>query len=241
MEASNGYNLHATVFYLTAFAIILPIQLSIGLQRGTYGFLSAMFAGTTLEILAYAARVLLCYEKNQYMMYLVPITIAPTFFSIAIYSSMPRIAGIYGRHILSVSPRTYTMTFVIANLLAMVLQAVGGVIAGFDNLKYSQHGLRIIQVGLAAHLLTMTAFLILTTIFAWNTYKQPWQRAKEYESLRHSIVFKAFILSKCNALHLITLTGKLIRRTNSPPYRDARHLRSHMLSHLRPRCEPQWQ
>lgn len=197
MNSSRDYNLHATVFYLAAFTIVLPLQLSIGLQRRTYGFLSAMFAGLTLEIVAYAARVLLCYDKNQYIiMYLVPITVAPTFISISIYTCMPRIASTYGKNILSVSPRTYMMTFIVADLLTMVLQAVGAVIATFDNMKFSHHGLRIIQVGLAAHLLTLTAFYILTATFAWNTFKQPWQRPKQYEVLRRSIVFSTFISSK---------------------------------------------
>ncbi|KAF2122006.1 RTA1 like protein-domain-containing protein [Lophiotrema nucula] len=196
----SALHLQATLFFFSAFSILLPVQLSIGLQRKTYGFLIAITLGHVLEILAYVARILLHNGQERFaVMYFLPITIAPTLFSTAIYLCLPRIIETYGAHLCPISTRAYHTTLVLADASALVLQAIGGVIAGIDTMSKLDVGLRIVQVGLAAHIVTMAAFVFPTLIFAFNAYKRSTEWAKQFEDLRCSKTFKAFLVGLSSA------------------------------------------
>jgi hypothetical protein len=208
---SLSYSLHATVFFLVAFIIVLPLQLSFGLQRKTYAFLSLSSAGAALEIVAYAARLRLYYGKSQYAaLYLLAITAAPIFLTLGTYTfdCFPRVVRVYGGR----WTRTHSLILVLSEVVAMILQVAGSIVAGLQNLAHLQLGVRVIQVGLAAHMLTMATFMLLAAVIAFKTYKAPGHPAKEYESLRRSLLFKAFIASKSIAHLLFSVLPSLDAR-----------------------------
>jgi hypothetical protein len=62
-------------------------------------------------------------------MYLVTLTIAPSYMSAAIYLCLARIVMVYGDHLSRLQPRTYTIVFCACDIVSLLLQAVGGGIA----------------------------------------------------------------------------------------------------------------
>lgn len=73
------------------------------------------------------------FSKNNFLIYLVTLTIAPAFLSAAIYLCLVRIVVVYGEKRSRFRPRTYTVLFCSCDFLALLLQAIGGAIASIVN------------------------------------------------------------------------------------------------------------
>ena len=84
------------------------------------------------EIIGYIARIAVHsnpFVKTNFLMYLVTLTIAPTFLSAAINLCLARIVVVYGEERSRIRPVTKTLVFCTGDFLALLLQAVGGAIA----------------------------------------------------------------------------------------------------------------
>ncbi|RFU23974.1 hypothetical protein B7463_g12363, partial [Scytalidium lignicola] len=91
-----------------------------------------MICGLLLEVVRYAGRIMLHdnpFDFNNFIIYLVPLTIAPAFLTGALYLCLSRIIIVYGQQISRFSPRTYTITFMTSNFISLVLQGAGGGLA----------------------------------------------------------------------------------------------------------------
>ena len=75
--ASTEYipNLGGNAFYLAWFAALGLVQLAVGVRYHTWTFMTAMLGGCILEVLGYAARVLMhenIFNSNWFLMYVPP-------------------------------------------------------------------------------------------------------------------------------------------------------------------------
>lgn len=124
--------------------------------------------------------------------YIICLTIGPAFFSAAIYLCLARIVVIYGENLSRVRPRTYTITFITCDLIALVLQATGG---GFANSRdTSTMGTHIMIAGLAFQVASLLLFLLLASDFAWRAWSSKDKWSRTHDDVRRSRRFKSFIL-----------------------------------------------
>ena len=65
------------------------------------------------------------FNRNLFIIYIYAITLGPTFISAAIYLCLSRIVVIYDKGISSFKPRTYAISFIIGDFLALSLQGAG--------------------------------------------------------------------------------------------------------------------
>ncbi len=105
--------------------------------------------------------------------YLICVTIAPIFFTASIYLTLSRLLLTYGPHLSPLSARTITISFVAFDIIALILQAVGGALAdtASDNAGRDM-GTHIMVAGLGWQVLSLLAFLAVGGIFAARVWKE---------------------------------------------------------------------
>ena len=123
-------------------------------------------------------------------------TIGPAFFSAAIYLCLARIITVYGEGFSRFSPRTYTITFMIADFVALIFQAAGGAILGGEDPTKTDAGLAIIKTGLAAHLAAISIFVILASELGFRIHRNRDAWNPNFKELQRSWRFKMFLICK---------------------------------------------
>ncbi|CAI7572993.1 unnamed protein product [Penicillium glandicola] len=203
-------SLAGNAFYLAIFTILLVFQLVLGIRYRTWGYLAGLFGGLVLEIIGYAGRLQMHYNPfrfDPYLEYLICLTIGPAFISASIYVCLGRIVVVYGEHISRLRPRTYTIVFILCDLISLLLQAAGGAITSIvdaDQEDLAQAGINIMIAGLASQVASLAIFMVLCLDFAWKVRNSHQKLNPEIHmtDLRNSIRWKAFLAG----LALATLT-----------------------------------
>lgn len=93
--------------------------------------------------------------------------LAPTFFSAAIYSMLGMLITVRGRHYSRLTPAQYLGVFIVADVVSLVVQAVGGALAALalESGKDSQTGTHIMLGGIVLQLGFMIIFCLLAIDF----------------------------------------------------------------------------
>lgn len=183
-------NLAGNAFYLAWFAVLALMQVGLGIHYHTWTYMTAMLGGSVLEMLGYIARVAMhnnIFNFNWFLMYLICLTIAPCFFTAAIYLNFSRIVLLHGQTLAHFKPRTYTYVFIACDVVALVLQAAGGALADTAAEGGSgQMGIDIMIAGLASQVTSLFAFAILCADFAWRVQKNSERSfTRSHEALRN--------------------------------------------------------
>ncbi|KAI5206639.1 hypothetical protein AUEXF2481DRAFT_113182 [Aureobasidium subglaciale EXF-2481] len=193
--------------YLIIFAVFLLAQMGLIWKYRTWGFFVGMFCGLLLEVLGYAGRVTLHgnpFNFDQFVLYLVCLTIGPAFLTASIYLCLGRIVIVYGEGISRFSPKFYTLTFMVCDFLSLLLQAVGGALAATqDDTNPSDTGVNIMIAGLAFQVVSLTIFIALSLEFVFRARKARESDLNfEFFNLRKRTMFRLFPY----ALALATIT-----------------------------------
>ena len=185
---------------LAIFSAFLIAQIALGIRYKTWTFLVGMIGGTALEIVGYIGRVMLyqnVFSKDNFVIYLVGLTIGPAFYSAAIYVCLARIIRIYGASLSFFKPKIITAVFICCDVVSLILQAAGGAIVSVTDDKHtSDIGLDIMIAGLAFQVVTTTIFIIICLQIVYSVRKYPERINVESESLRLSRKFKLFSCGK---------------------------------------------
>ncbi|KAF5708557.1 RTA [Fusarium mundagurra] len=196
-------NLGGNIFYLTCHALLIVPQIYWGIRHKTWGYLFGMFCGHVLEMVGFAARIRMHFGQGGFLTYIIAITIGPAFFSAAIYLCLARIITVYGQSYSRFSPRVYTITFMLFDFVALVLQAAGGSMLGSDERHTINVGLQVMKAGLAAHLAGISIFVILACELAFRIFRRQEGWEPKFRQLQRSWRFNLFI--SCLTIATITI------------------------------------
>lgn len=133
--------------------------------------------------------------------YLICLTIAPAFISAAIYLCLGRITQVYGGSISRIPPRWYTIIFVTCDVVALVLQAVGGALtatADHDQKALHDAGLHTMVAGLAFQVASLFFFMTLCVDFAVRVRKQAANRNLTIKDMWSTRKWQGFIAGELN-------------------------------------------
>ncbi|KAJ5641544.1 hypothetical protein N7490_005544 [Penicillium lividum] len=208
-------NLPANAFFVALFGLIAGIQLLLGIKYRIWTYMTPMLFGLILEVLGYIGRIMIHsnpFNFSSFLLYLVCLTIAPAFFSAAIYICLGKIIIIYGA-MARFSPQTYTIFFVTCDVISLVLQAAGGAIASIateSQVSLQQTGVNVMIAGLAFQVFSLFLFIVLASDFALRVRKNPKSEVDEFVGLRQSWKWKIFIY--CLALATLTIFIRSIFR-----------------------------
>ncbi|KAF2474322.1 RTA1-domain-containing protein [Lindgomyces ingoldianus] len=188
--------------YMILFAILLSVQIFYGIRKKTWTYMSAMIMGCLLEIIGYIGRLMLNnnpFIMNNFLVYLICLTIAPAFFTAGIYLCLSRVITAIGSENSRIKPKMYTYVFVGFDLLSLVLQAIGGALASTaKDSKGSKTGRNVMIAGLVSQVISMALFFIVWADFALRTRRAKLSGALArtepplYASLRSTRKFKLF-------------------------------------------------
>ncbi|KAF8860528.1 putative RTA1 domain protein [Acephala macrosclerotiorum] len=198
-------SLGGNAFYAGVFGIYILLNLFFGTRYRTWGYMAAMFFGLSGEVVGYTGRLLLYQNPfdptgNDFLIYLVSLTISPAFLSAAIYLCLARIVVVYGEHLSRFKPRTYTLIFCGCDIFSLVLQAAGGGIAsGAMTPSQDQLGINVMLAGLSVQVASLFLFACMCAEFANHLRRNPNSWNTQHTQLYNGKVFKSFLIGLCVA------------------------------------------
>jgi len=134
------------------------------------------------------------FNDNNFLIYLVCVTIAPAFLTAGIYLCLARIVTVYGAQFSRFRPRTYTLIFCTFDFFSLVLQGLGGGIASTANSHSGSNlGKNIMIAGLAFQVVSLLIFGLCCGEFAMRLRANPAGWNAKYPALVHSTRFKSFL------------------------------------------------
>ncbi|OJD32674.1 rta1 domain protein [Diplodia corticola] len=196
--------------YLAILGVLLILQIGLSIRFKTWSFLVGMLGGVVLEIVGYVGRLQMHYNPfkfNPFLIQLICLTIGPAFLSAAIYICLGRIIVAYSPAISRFRPKTYTVIFVLCDLLSLVLQAAGGAItatADRDEPDKNQMGIDIMIAGLASQVASLAVFMALCVEYAFRV-RSAGEGALDagFAALRRGLVFRGMMGAIATATVLI--------------------------------------
>ncbi|KAG9232377.1 RTA1 like protein-domain-containing protein [Amylocarpus encephaloides] len=176
--ASFSYipNLAGNTIFTVIFALLFVSQAYLGITRKSWGFMICLLFGLLLEVIGYIGRILLHnspFIEDNFLIYLICLTIAPAFMSAAIYLCLGRIVVLYGESLSRFRPQTYTYIFCGCDIISLILQATGGGIAASADTGSGgvDTGKSIMLAGLGFQVFSLALFAGFSGEFAlrvWN-------------------------------------------------------------------------
>ncbi|KAG9244915.1 RTA1 like protein-domain-containing protein [Calycina marina] len=207
-------NVYANELYLALFAIFLVVQLIMVFPYHTWSYTFMMFLGSILECVGYWGRLAMHFNifmETPFLINIIALTIAPVFYTAAIYLTLARIIRHYGVYNSLISPRTYTVIFLTADVVSLILQSLGGGMANAASTKEeSLRGVHVMLGGLAFQVFSMTIFMLICAIFFLNVRKDQirqkatnWATGKIDPPAQHIKGYSSFVIIFAFAFFLI--------------------------------------
>ncbi|GKU11038.1 unnamed protein product [Fusarium langsethiae] len=157
----------ANAVFTGVFALSLIVHAFQGIKMRTWGFMASMIAGCILEIIGYVGRFIIHdnpFDFNGFLMQInvVCITVAPVFFSAAIYVLLSQVINYVDPSISRFPPKYFYWIFIPSDIISLVLQAVGGTLSCVASThKDVKTGEDISLAGLIFQVVTLICFLAL--------------------------------------------------------------------------------
>ncbi|KAK2807800.1 hypothetical protein FQN50_005343 [Emmonsiellopsis sp. PD_5] len=153
-------------------------SISIGIDNNNitnhaYSYTLPILLGCAGEIIGYAGRVLLHidpFDINGFLIQICCLTIAPAFYTAAIYFCIADIIRIFGEETSRFAPAQYARIFISCDLVSLILQGAGGGIASVatQDGKDGSTGTNIMIAGLAFQVFSLVVFITLVGEFVWR-------------------------------------------------------------------------
>ncbi|KAK5163550.1 uncharacterized protein LTR77_010499 [Saxophila tyrrhenica] len=153
-------------------------QIYLGLKHKRRGFMTTMLIGIFTEMLGYGGRIIMWqnpWNQTGFTMQIVLITIGPVFFSAAVYVMLSRIIKYISPKASRFPGRYYYNTFITCDLVALVLQAVGGGLSSTSH-GTSQAGVDIALAGLSFQVATLVLYIVACADYAFRS-RHVWRQS----------------------------------------------------------------
>ncbi|KAL0937485.1 parasitic phase-specific protein psp-1 [Colletotrichum truncatum] len=198
----------ASAVFIAFFSVALIIHAVQGIRSRTWGFMGSMISGCVLEIVGYVGRLLIYdnpFDFQGFLMQIICITVAPVFFSAAIYVLLSQTSRHRINHLdpsLSrVKPKLFYWIFIPADIVSLILQAVGGAMSSVSTTKEAVD--RGVNISLAGLVFQVFSLLVFSALFAdyMIRYSRSMGRTKMSGKLKLFLLFLGlstfFILLRC--------------------------------------------
>lgn len=125
---------------LAAFVLLALTAVYLGIRFQTYVYSSTLTIGLVLEVLGFAGRILLHSARGNrgyFFLSLLGTVLGPAVISIAIFTGLPPVLGIYGEHFCPVRPVVVSLLFAILGTAALLVQLIGICFIAFNSERVS--------------------------------------------------------------------------------------------------------
>jgi len=183
-----GYapSLAPNVVMLVLFSATLVAHGIQGTYYRAWGTLIAMGWGCTCEIMGYIGRLMMHknpFNLDGFLIQIICLTIAPAFFSAAIYLCLSRIVLLFGADVSRLSPKMYAYIFISCDIISLALQGAGGGLASIaaQNNTPLGTGDNVQLAGLAFQVGSLALFGFCAAEYAWRVRRDPAASARARE------------------------------------------------------------
>ncbi|OKL57332.1 hypothetical protein UA08_07453 [Talaromyces atroroseus] len=174
-----GYapNFAANVAFCAIFGILCLVQLAQLLKWRMWSFGIAVILGAVSEVIGYVGRLILhsnAYSNVGFETQICTLTIAPAFWSAAIYLTLKHQVYLFGRKYSTLKAEWYPYIFVTCDLLSLILQGTGGGLAATATTPHDASiGSDVMLAGIVWQVITLTVFGLLWAQYLWSVKKAP--------------------------------------------------------------------
>ncbi|KAH6887039.1 RTA1 like protein-domain-containing protein [Thelonectria olida] len=192
--------LAANALFLTTYTILLLMHLLIAVRFwSTYGYSIGMTGGVLLELLGYVAKVQLSHNrsnKNAYIMYIIGLTLGPTFLSSSLYLGISTLQ----RHDPSapfarISPNAFATLFILGDFLCLCLIGCGGSLAAIY--AWNPIGVNLMIVGLALQVLFTMVFCLILGILYYRVRRGTFMHRARFFMLGSALAAACLFIRSC--------------------------------------------
>ncbi|EXJ92864.1 hypothetical protein A1O3_01418 [Capronia epimyces CBS 606.96] len=178
VEASiYGYlpSLGANGFFCGFFALGFFLNLGLGYRYKTWTYMVALSLGCLTETIGYIGRIIMHgnpFADSGFITQICCLIIAPAFNSAAIYLTLKHITLCFGAEFSFVKPRLYTYIFIVADLISLVLQAIGGALASTADTQAQQDtGDHLMMAGISWQVASLFFFAITACFYIFRRWR----------------------------------------------------------------------
>ncbi|CZS96236.1 hypothetical protein WAI453_009831 [Rhynchosporium graminicola] len=209
-QSVYGYlpNKPVTIILIVLFGMSMLMHIFQGVKSRSWTFVVALGIGCFGESVGYVGRVLLRddpWSRAYLGIQLVCLTVSPAFIAGGIYLTLKHVIIIYGSRFSRIAPRLYTWIFVSCDILSILIQTSGAVIASRGTGKVST-GNNVMMLGLVLQVVTLFIFGGMCI----DVYLRIRARTSEHHVSNHALIhskrFKWLLISI-----LISYTAILLR------------------------------
>ncbi|KAG9231196.1 RTA1 like protein-domain-containing protein [Amylocarpus encephaloides] len=212
-----GYypNLGLNAFFAGIFGLLALAQIGLGAFYRTYFFASVMAFGCIAEVVGYGGRIIMNdnpYSKLGFNMQISCLIFAPSFIAAGIYIIFKHVVQTFGPAKSRIPASYYLSIFVVCDLIALLLQATGGGLAGSagEDQKQRDNGTDVMMAGIVFQVITMTIFISLVTDYTIRTTRSWDQVPISAEPLRSKTLFRLFVIGI--TLAFVTVYARCVYR-----------------------------
>ncbi|KAI0108166.1 RTA1 like protein-domain-containing protein [Daldinia grandis] len=206
---SHEPSLAGSAVFLALFAISIPITLALGIKYKSSVFATAMATGLALEVVGYIGRLLLHNtptDRSGFILFLIGITIGPTFICGGIFLIAPQVVTVYGEEFRSWRPVWYSFVLYVLTAVSLVLELAGALVSTIqDNLREVDIGSHVLVAGLVIQLITLVIFIGHAILFAIAVQTRHHMLDIKFAGIYNSSSFKAFLLASTFAILFLVL------------------------------------
>lgn len=160
------------ILYVTLFALSTLTHLGQALRSRRWYLIPTLVAGGVGEIIGWSARLwssINILAVNGFLMQISTLIFSPTFITAANFILLGIIVNRVGSQYGRISPRNYGVIFLTADVVALIIQAVGGsVAASADTLSAANNGGNIMLGGIIIQLVAIVLYSILAGDFFYH-------------------------------------------------------------------------
>ncbi|KAF5604382.1 phospholipid-translocating ATPase [Fusarium pseudoanthophilum] len=170
-------NLPANAIFIGVFGLSMALHIFQGIKMKTWGFMASMMAGCILEIIGYIGRLIIHdnpFDFIGFLLQIIMITIAPVFFSAAIYVLLSQVINFVDPNVSRFSPKYFYWIFIPSDIISLILQAVGGAVSVVSTAQEDvKTGEDISIAGLVFQVVTLLCFVALFIDYVFRASKSP--------------------------------------------------------------------
>ncbi|KUJ19710.1 RTA1-domain-containing protein [Mollisia scopiformis] len=197
-----GYypNLGLNAFFVAAFAALVIPQIIIGTWKKQYFYSYAIACGCIGEAIGYGGRVMMHsnpYKDIAFTIQISCLIFSPAFIAAGIYLVLKHIVRAFGEERSRIPARYYTWIFITCDWISLMLQAIGGGMAGGakDNVSKRNMGTNLMIIGIVWQVGTLIVFACLVTDYAIRTSRSWGIVSADAKNLFARRSFKGFLVA----------------------------------------------
>lgn len=161
--------------FTIVFGVLFVLHMLLAGWSGYYYFGLIFFCGCGLTLAGYLARCFSVGHEDQespFLCQFVCLTISPAFIMAGIYYMLGRMLKLHGDNFSVLKPRWFSYIFVTCDLVSLVVQAVGGIMAaiGVTQKTGTTDGTNVMVGGIAFQVVSMTMFETALLEFCYKIY-----------------------------------------------------------------------